>query len=110
VKLEKLVIDYQRWGPHEGKYTGKANFTSDRGTLGIVMSPEVTESFLALAGDLLVAHIEVAGKELQDSVDVAIDRAKLNVRLPEEIARLFAKDAILLPDETDTKPSEAAKS
>ena len=99
MKLQELTIKRERWGDDEGKYTGLVRFDSDKGDIGIKMSQEVTESFLALAGDLIIAHVEVAGKELQNSIDIAVDRAKLNIRLPEEIARLHAKDAKLIEEQ-----------
>lgn len=101
MKMTKLTIERERWGDHAGEYVGKVCFESSRGDIGIRMSPEVTESFLALAGDLIIAHVEVAGRELQDSIDVAVDRANLDQKLPNEIARLFAKDARIIQEETE---------
>lgn len=96
MKLTSLEIKLERWGEHAGKYTGVANFDGDHGTLGIRMSPEIAGSFLALAGDLLIAHVEVAGKSLQTSIDVAVDRARIVVETPAEIAQRFTKDVKIL--------------
>jgi hypothetical protein len=94
--LESLTIERQRWGANEGKYTGLAKFAGDAGTLGIVLSPEVTTSFLALAGDLLIAHVEVAGKALQSSIDDSVRVALATVKMPKEIAEAAANTVRLL--------------
>ena len=93
MKMQSLEIERERWGDDKGLYIGTVKFTGEKGSICIKMSSQVTESFLALAGDLLIAHVEVAGKDLQNSIDVAVDKAKLNVRLPEEIARLHTQEA-----------------
>lgn len=98
MRMHRLEIEKARYGEHKGKYVGRVSFKGERGDIGIILSPEVTESFLALAGDLLIAHVEVAGRELQDSIDLAVDRAKLNQRCPEEIARLFGKQAQIIKE------------
>lgn len=94
--LDSLNIKRNTYGPNEGKYTGEVSFKGKEGAVSIIMSPEVTESFLALAGDLIIAHVEVAGRELQKSIDHVVGKAIESNKPPKEIAEQFTADFELL--------------
>lgn len=94
--LDKLEIDRKAYGEYKDKYVGTVRFTGEAGSVSIIMNPEVTESFLALAGELLIAHIEVAGQCLQADIETAVGKALKTNQTAIQIASALRGKQILI--------------
>lgn len=72
--LAELKVEYQRWGEHKGKHTGKVKFENSTGdSFQFILTPEKTERFIDLIAFELVIQGNDLGKNLLESI--GLDRA-----------------------------------
>ena len=56
MKLERLIISLCGYGPNAGRYEGDCHFSGQYGSVGIVLSPDVSDAILKLCADALVKN------------------------------------------------------
>lgn len=76
MKLKKLEIEFQLWGPQKGHYTGEIEYEGQEGAVKMTLSPEVSLVLLKACGDNILALSEVSAKNLRDSIQSSIAEAK----------------------------------
>lgn len=68
-RLQKIEIEYQRYGANKGMYEGKIRFQNDEyESFDFKISPEMAQSYLDLIGKNVVESAESLGSKLIDSL------------------------------------------
>jgi hypothetical protein len=60
--LQSISLELDRWGKHEGRYTGRARFSNDCGNVEVILAPDTSDKILALLADQLVAAAQETAK------------------------------------------------
>lgn len=95
-RLKSLRIDLCTYGPNEGKYEARISFSNKDGDITLNMEPEISRSFMALAGRLLLAHTRQSYREFEktlcESFGEASDDPSFNDMLASDMLALGAQD------------------
>ena len=73
--LDKITIEYQRWGKDEGKYTGSISFRGEEGDIACKLDTSVSAKFLMLASDIIIDTAKTAQDSLVKEIEESISKA-----------------------------------
>lgn len=78
MRLQKLEIEMARWGDNEGKYQGRASFTSKNADVAIKVSPAMAQKIIDMCADALIeASHEMADVMRADIIEGMSTEKKL---------------------------------
>jgi len=66
--LQKLEIEMERWGDHKGKYTGKAVFDGDAGSVALKLTPELCDKMFLICAEGILSTAKEAAANLTCNV------------------------------------------
>jgi len=68
-RLQKIELEFQRWGKDEGKYVGKISFENgDFEGFNFKIRPEMAQPYIELIGEDIVKCAESLGARLVESL------------------------------------------
>lgn len=70
-RLQKIEIEFQRWGEHTGKYAGKIQFENgEYESFSFKLRPEMAEPYIKLMSKDIVESAESLGTRLIESLGI----------------------------------------
>lgn len=110
MELENLTIDLKRYGPHQGRYLAKVKYCNNEGGIILNLSPELSEDLLRFTGKAIKKYSEDAAKELQDSINLSVEKAQKRAVLRAQDIREGSWDGMRKYNKTDGESAcEAVK-
>lgn len=70
-RLQKIEIEFQRWGELKGKYTGKIQFENNENeSFSFNIRPEMTEDYLKIMSDDIIRGASELGQKLVETLPI----------------------------------------
>lgn len=76
MELQSLSVELRGYGPHKGRYMASVKYKNNKGEITLHLSPELSEDLLRFTGKAIKKYSEDAAKELQDSIDLSVEKAR----------------------------------
>ena len=77
MKLEKLSIELQRYGPEKGQYMGEAVFTGETGKVGLKLNKHHCDEIFRVCGESMIDVARAAARML--TAEVIENHTKLSL-------------------------------
>lgn len=77
MKLKSLEIKLNpSWSDNAGKYAGEIEYESPKGSVKMILSPEVSNALLVCIGNTITGFAAAAAQEVRDNIITSVEEAQ----------------------------------